>query len=80
MKGILDGSTTKYLEFERSHQLSLSDLKAGFEKKFGVGSLALRYKLHDKIQPLYQDHHAKDMQKESERTSKEILKVCLTRL
>jgi len=81
VKGSLDNQVVKSLEFNRpATQLTLEQLKQGFERAFNVGTLGLRYKFADgRVQPIYQDFHIQDAIKDCEKTGQKFMNLYLIR-
>jgi len=67
IKGTLDDNI-KSVEYNRGFVPQLQDLKTLFERRFGGGSIALRYKFADgRVQALYQDSHVLDAIRDCEK-------------
>jgi len=81
VKGSLDNQVVKSIEFNRpATQLTLDQVKQGFERVFNVGTLGLRYKFGDgRVQPMYQDFHVQEAIKDCEKTGQKYMNIVLNR-
>jgi len=77
IKGTLDDNI-KSVEYNRGFVPQLQDLKTLFERRFGGGSIALRYKFADgRVQALYQDSHVLDAIRDCEKSGTRTLVLSL---